>query len=127
MVKKIQESKAAKAAKISKTSSKEKKRWTSGKQKEEISRLAIVEPDLFQKIAKDVANMKVITRTNLIDKYNINMYSSIRILRYLCESGVISLLSKSSRLVLYCGTKFAKKAIIEDVTKQEEEDLPSWG
>lgn len=126
MVKKVQESKASKAAKISKTSSKEKKKWTAGKQKEDVSRLAIVEPGLFQKIAKDVENMKIITKTNIVDKYNVNMYSSIRILRYLCENGVISLLNKSSRSVLYCGAKFAKKDIMEDITKQEDADLPSW-
>merc|ERR1711915_267246 len=119
MAKKAPESKAAQAAKISKTSSK-KKRWTTGKQKDEISRLATVDTDLFNKIVKDTANMKIITRTAMVDKYNLNMSSAIRILRYLNESGNISLLSKSSRLVLYCGSKFAKKEVIEDVTQSVE-------
>lgn len=128
MAKKVPESKSAQAAKISKTSSKEKKRWTSGKQKEEISRLATVDGELFNKIAKDVANMKIITRTHITEKYNVNLNSSIRILRYLCESNVISLLSKSSRLQLYCGAKFAKKEIVEEVVQKKDADgLEAWG
>ncbi|KRH94264.1 40S ribosomal protein S25 [Pseudoloma neurophilia] len=126
MVKKVQESKAAKAAKISKTGSKEKKRWTSGKHKEETSRLATVEPELFQKIAKDAANMKIITRTNIVEKYNLNMSSAVRVLRYLCESEVITQLSKSRRLILYCGAKFAKKDVIEEVTKKDNDGLEAW-
>lgn len=120
MAKKAPESKAAQAAKIAKGSSKEKKKWTSGKQKDEISRLATVDADLFNKIAKDTANMKIITRTQIVDKYNLNLHAAIRVLRYLAETGNIVLLNKSRRLVFYCGAKFAKKDIVEDFTQKSE-------
>lgn len=136
MAKKIPESKAAKEAKIAKTSSKEKKKWTTGKVKEEVTRLVCIDPDLFNKIVKDVANMKMITKTVLTEKYNINMYSSIRILRYLCENDIIGCISRNRRLGIYCGAKFVKKVVVEDVTNEVQEqkqeqpaqevDLDDW-
>ncbi|ELA46734.1 hypothetical protein VCUG_01760 [Vavraia culicis subsp. floridensis] len=125
MAKKAPESKASKESKIAKTSSKEKKKWTTGKTKEETSRHTCVDPELFNKIVKDVANMKVITRSTLAEKYNINLYSSIRILRYLCENEVVGCVSKGRRLNIYCGSKFVRKEVVEDVTKKEDE-LETW-
>lgn len=128
MAKKAPESKKSKEAKVSKTSSKEKKKWTTGKTKEDVNRLVIIDPELFKKIVKDVANMKVITKTTITERYNINLYSSIRILRYLCENEIIGCLGTGRRLSIYCGAKFVKKEVIEDVTQNTgTEELESWG
>lgn len=128
MAKKAPESKSAQAAKIAKSSSKEKKKWTSGKQKEEVSRLACVDKDLFNKIMKDVSNMKTITKTTLTEKYNIDLYNSIRILRFLHENEVISLIHSGNCLKIYCAAKFAPKEIVEDITvKTNDSELEAWG
>ncbi|ELQ74819.1 40S ribosomal protein S25 [Trachipleistophora hominis] len=126
MAKKAPESKASKEAKIAKSSSKEKKKWTTGKTKDEVSRQACVDPELLGKIVKDVPNMKMITRSTLVEKYNINLYSSIRVLRWLCENEIVGCVSAGRRLKVYCGSKFVKKEVVEDVTKKEEE-LEAWG
>lgn len=129
MAKKAPESKSAQSAKISKSNAGDKKKWTTGKQKSEVSRLASVDEALGQKIAKDVANMRVITRTTIAEKYNLNLHSSIRILRFLAEEKIIKDISSGSRLKIYCGAQYAKTEIIEEVSvsvEKDEEGLEAW-
>merc|ERR1711928_146826 len=115
MAKEPLEKKSAQALKIAKSSGKEKKKWTQGKQKETISRLCTVTDELLEKIQKEIVNQKIITKTNLTEKYNLNLYSSVRLLRYFEENGIINKISGGRKLNIYCGPKHFKKEIIEEV------------
>merc|ERR1711953_6319 len=118
MVKKVQESKAAKLAKAQAKSNKPQKKWTSGKQKDDVSRLVSVDNELLKKIGTDLQKMKIITRTTLVEKYNINLQSAINILRFAESKGVIGCLNNTSNLKLYCAAKFMpKEEIVVEATE----------
>ncbi|KAF7683723.1 40S ribosomal protein S25 [Astathelohania contejeani] len=117
MVKKVQESKAAKLSKIQKTSSKEKKKWGGNKASDTTRRAVCADVELKNRIAKDCSNMSIVTKTTLGEKYKLNLGLAEKYLKFLCESGVLVLLSKGRGLNIYTSAaKAAAKAQMEEKT-----------
>lgn len=118
MAKKIQESKSSKQEKATR-STKEKKKWVTKKAAEGPKRLVFVDTTLYEKIQKDVENMRIVTKTMISEKYNLNFYLSVRILRDLCEKNLIRFVDGNGSLKIYQGGKMMKKD--EEETIQVEE------
>lgn len=107
MVKKVQESKEKKAAKISSTSNKEKKKWSQGKTRDAVRRSVTVDADMFSKVERDVAKASLVTAPSVAEKFNLNVGVAQKILEHLCAGGVLCCLSHSSRPRLYSRVKRA--------------------
>lgn len=101
MVKKVQESKEKKAAKIASASNKEKKKWTQGKTREAVRRSVTVDADMFSKIERDAAKATLVTAPAVAEKFGLNVGVAQKVLEHLCAGGVLRCLSHSSRPRLY--------------------------
>ncbi|KAF7700706.1 40S ribosomal protein S25 [Cucumispora dikerogammari] len=112
MAKKIQESKQSKLQKATRTSKKEKKKWVpTAAQGGDKKKIVFLEREIWNKIVKDVDNMKVITKSMISEKYNLDLFLTTRVLRELCEKEKIKLLRSSGNLTVYSGGKFGKVAV----------------
>lgn len=63
--------------------------------------IQILDEKLFQTIAKDIQNMRVITPYEIASKYGIKMSVAFKILRNLSERGDLVLVSKGHRTEIY--------------------------
>ncbi|EPR80056.1 Ribosomal protein S25 [Spraguea lophii 42_110] len=118
MAKKVLESKTSKAEKIS-NSTKSKKKWSSGKVAEAVKRHERVEDDIFNKIVKDVKNMRILTRTTLSERYNLSLNISIKLLRFLEENQIIKLISSHRGSKIYAGSKYEPLKVVEQPKEVE--------
>ncbi|KAL0266086.1 UNVERIFIED_CONTAM: hypothetical protein PYX00_011802 [Menopon gallinae] len=109
MVKKVQESKEKKAAKIASTSSKEKKKWTQGKTREAVRRAVTVDAEMFAKVERDVAKASLVTAPAVAEKFGLNVGVAQRVLEHLCAGGVLRL-NRLGRLVTSATKAFLGKA-----------------
>lgn len=116
MAKKAPVSKAAQALKINKTSTKEKKKWTKGKTKDVVSRAVHIDQPIINKIVKEAGNASILTKTHLIEKYNLNGGVAKRILDWLCENGRIRVVSECSILKVY-GKVGKREEVAEIITE----------
>lgn len=128
MVKKAPVSKTAQANKIQKTSSKEKKKWSKGKQKDTVKRAVSVDDTLLARIQKDIQNSNCVTKTFIAEKHNINAGVAQRILSNFCEQGILRLVSASSMIKIYAkNVKVEEKIEIEKVEENpEEKAVEGW-
>ncbi|KCZ80702.1 hypothetical protein H312_01864 [Anncaliia algerae PRA339] len=101
MVKKVQESKQKKLAKAQSQSHKEKKKWSSGKQKDVLRRKVYVDDETMAKIEKEIVKMSVVTKTSLAEKFNINVGVSQLLLELFESKGLIVSISKSATIKIY--------------------------
>ncbi|RVD92660.1 40S ribosomal S25 [Tubulinosema ratisbonensis] len=101
MAKKIQESKQKKMAKAQAQSNKEKKKWSSGKQRDLVKRKVYVDEETLPKIQKEVIKMSTVTKGSLAEKFNLNVGVAQRLLDFFEESGMIKAISKSAKLKIY--------------------------
>merc|ERR1711974_120708 len=102
-------SEQAKKEKALRTSKKEKKKWSSsGPATTDKKKTTFMDRELYNKIIKDSENMKIITRSTISERYNIDLFLSTRILRELASAEKIELLRSSGNLVVYGGGKLNK-------------------
>lgn len=101
MAKKVQESKQKKIAKAQSQSNKEKKKWSTGKQKDVIRRKVYVDEETLPKIEKEVIKMSVVTKGSLAEKFNLNVGVAQRLLDHFESLGLIKAISKSAKLKIY--------------------------
>jgi ribosomal protein S25 len=125
MVKKVQESKAGKSAKIQKASGKGEKKWTKGKTKYIVRRGVEVDQEVFAKIEKDIPRMSVITKAAVAEKYNLNVGLSQRILKFFHENGLIQLIFSSSKCKIYGKVVKAKEEVPAEKSEAKEVTVES--
>ena len=68
----------------------------------------LLPPSVEQKLREDIPGMKVITANNLSIKHDIRVSTIKKFLKDLLNEGKIELVSTSSRLTVYRGTKRKK-------------------
>lgn len=119
MVKKAPVSKSQQMAKASKTSVKEKKKWSKGKTKEAVRRLVAIDDRLLEKIIKELPT-NIITKSHLSEKYNLNGGLSQKILNYLEENNAIVAVNKSSLIKIYTRKKLEAEEEILEVAEDEQ-------
>ncbi len=78
-----------------------RKKWGRVYEKESFKRALLVPDDLFEQITQGIKNMKVITSTNIAEKFGIRVSIARRILEDLNEKGEIKVYGKTPRLILY--------------------------
>ncbi|KAM0686037.1 hypothetical protein COBT_002747 [Conglomerata obtusa] len=122
MVKKAPVSKTAQANKIQKTSSKEKKKWTKGKQKDTVKRAVSIDATLLARIQKENANSVCVTKTNIAEKYNLNAGVAQKILNHFVEQGFLKLVSSCSLVKVY-----GKNVKVEEVKESAKEEVSAGG
>ncbi|KAG0418972.1 40S ribosomal protein S25, partial [Dictyocoela muelleri] len=123
MVKKAPESKASKIEKITKSQNKQKKKWSSGTVKESTKRQPTMDEELFNKIQKDILNMKIVTKAVLAERYNINLYLCTNLLSMLEQKGDIKMI-KGGQFKVYAGGKYVapKEKIVVEVEHENNSD-----
>ncbi|KAM0675969.1 hypothetical protein GVAV_000748 [Gurleya vavrai] len=114
MAKKAPVSKAAQASKIAKTSSKEKKKWTKGKQKDTVQRAVAVDSVLLARIIKENEKNLCLTKTTIAEKYNLNAGLAQRILDHLCEKGILKIASVCSLVKVYTKNVKVEEKLVEE-------------
>lgn len=120
MVKKVQESKEKKAAKITSASNKEKKKWTQGKTREVVRRSVTVDAEMFSKVERDVSKASLVTAPSVAEKFKLNVGVAQKVLEHLCAGGVLRCLSHSSRPRLYSRAQRAGGKAPEPAQHAEE-------
>lgn len=125
MVKKAPVSKAAQANKIQKTSSKEKKKWTKGKQKDTVKRGVSIDPTLLARIQKENTNSVCVTKTNIAEKYNLNAGVAQKVLNHFVEQGLLKLVSACSLVKVY--SKNVKVEKVDEVKEEVKGEVAAGG
>ncbi|TBT99725.1 ribosomal protein S25 [Hamiltosporidium magnivora] len=111
MVKKIQETKAAKTAKATRSSSKEKKKWSASKAKETNRRAVCIDNELLAKIRKEIVNMNYVTKSIVSERYGLCLSLSKNLLEMFCGENLIAPVLFNSIVKVY--GKVVKKEKIE--------------
>lgn len=112
MVKKAPVSKASQAAKATKTSTKEKKKWSKGKTKDAVRRAVSIDDVLLAKVIKELPT-NVITKTNLAEKHNLNGGLAQKIINYLEDNNIITGVNKSSLIKVYTKKRIETREVLE--------------
>ena len=92
-----------------------KKKWTTGKVKDKLNYAVLLEPKQFKEIEKSLPTMKLITLSNVAERFKIVASVARQILRYFHNQNKIELVDYHQQCPIYKGLT---------VTKVEEEKKP---
>lgn len=83
------------------TGKNKKKKWSKGKVKDKADNSVFVDEASLAKVVKEVATYKLITPSVICDRHRLNVSLARQILTRIEEQGLIRLVSKHSRQLIY--------------------------
>ncbi|ABW97964.1 rps25 (nucleomorph) [Hemiselmis andersenii] len=82
-----------------------KKKWSKGKIKEKSNNYVLIDNDIYEKILKEICKNKIITISNLSERFHITSSLSKKILSFLCEKKILKNTQNSTRYGIYTRNK----------------------
>merc|ERR1712076_116439 len=78
-----------------------KKKWSKGKSKDKVQNACLFDPDLYKKVLGDVPKQRVITVSNVSEKYRLNGALARATIAHLHSKGLIRQVSKHHSILIY--------------------------
>jgi len=97
-----------------------KKKWSKGKVTEKSNLDVMLDPKKFKDIEKDLPKMKLITLSNVSDRFKITLSLARQVIRYFAEQNKITALDfQHQQCPLYTGNEKKEKADEEEVAEKK--------
>ena len=94
-------------------SKQKKKKWAKGSVKDKKENVVVYDQGLYNKVAKEIARMKVITIAALSERYQISGSLARRTIQVFEEEGLIKRISRHSSFLLYTANNSPAEADAE--------------
>jgi len=78
-----------------------RKKWTKGKIKEKSNNAVLIDRDGYEKIIKEVCKNKLLTPSNLTDRFHITVSLAKNIFSDLCDKKVLKSVDAATKKTLY--------------------------
>lgn len=78
-----------------------KKKWSKGKSKEKMQNHCLFDPELYKKVVADVPKQRVITVSNVAEKFKLNGALARQTIAHLHSKGLIKEVSKHHSMLIY--------------------------
>ena len=97
-----------------------KKKWSKGKVTEKSNLDVLLDPKKFKDMEKDLPKMKLITLSNVSDRFKITLSLARQAIRYFAEQNKITALDfQHQQCPLYTGNEKKEKADEEEVAEKK--------
>jgi small subunit ribosomal protein S25e len=83
-----------------------RKKWSKGKSKEKANNLILIDNENYERILREIFKNKVLTPSNLTERFHISCSLSKKILNDLAKKKLIIEMKKSSKQTLYIKNNF---------------------
>merc|ERR1712137_244143 len=78
-----------------------KKKWSKGKSKDKVQNAVLFDPELYKKVLGDVPKQRVITVSNVSEKYRLNGALARATIAHLHSKGLIRQVAKHHSILIY--------------------------
>merc|ERR1712150_2833 len=95
-----------------------KKKWSKGKVRDKLNNLVLFDKQTYDKLNKEVPSYKLITPSVVSERLKVRVSLARRALRELADKGLIRLVVKHSRQLVY--TRATKEETVEEAAETEK-------